>query len=168
MNSAPTRNQLLLGSGHFAAVWALAFVQPLLSLLGKNPDFFVARGNSPGDILILAFSLTLLPPLALLVMEAATARFSARAYNWLHLVLLGGIATFFLIQMISKLIASPTALILVVAISLGTFFAWATHRSGFLRNLLDLLIVAPVVILALFIFASPHQGWSSPARVRPT
>mgnify|MGYP006921752786 CR=1 FL=1 len=60
---APTRRQLLLGGGHLAALWALAFVQPLLDLLGNNPDFFVARGNSVGDILILSIGFTFLPPL---------------------------------------------------------------------------------------------------------
>ncbi len=155
MGSAPTRKQLLLGGGHLAAVWALAFVQPLLDLLGKNPDFFVARGNSSGDILILALGFTFGPPIAMLVLEAIVARFSARAYNWLHLVLLGGIATFFIIQMVSKLFASPTLLILVISVGLAVLFAWAVHRANFLRNVLDILIIAPVVIVALFIFASP-------------
>lgn len=155
MDSAPTRKQLLLGGGHLAAVWALAFVQPLLDLLGKNPDFFVARGNSPGDILILALGFTFGPPIVLLVIEAIVARFSARAYNWLHLVLLGGIATFFAIQMVSKLSSTPTILILAVSIALAALFAWAVHRASFLRNVLDILIVAPVVIVALFVFASP-------------
>ena len=51
----PGRRQLLLGVGHLAGLWAITFAQPLLDLLGQNPDFFVARGNSVGDILILAF-----------------------------------------------------------------------------------------------------------------
>jgi len=150
-----TRKQLLLGGGHLAALWALAFVQPLLDLLGKNPDFFVARGNSPGDILLLSIGFTLLPPLAMLGVEAVVARFSARAYNVLHLILLGGIATFFFIQLVSDLFSSPTALILLVAAGIGGLFAWAAYRFKFLRNLLDILIIAPAVILLLFIFASP-------------
>ena len=71
---APTGRQLLLGGGHLAALWALAFVQPLLDLLGNNPDFFVARGNSTGDILILAIGFTLLPPLVLFGIGGWSAR----------------------------------------------------------------------------------------------
>lgn len=154
MDAAPSRKQLLLGGGHLAAVWALAFVQPLLDLLGKNPDFFVARGNSSGDILILALGFTFGPPVAILILEAIVARFSARAYNWLHLTLLGGIATFFAIRMVSKLFTGPTILILAVAIGLAVLFAWGVHRAKFLRNVLDILAVAPVVIVAVFIFTS--------------
>lgn len=155
MDRAPTPKQLLLGGGHLAALWALAFVQPLLDLLGKNPDFFVARGNSPGDILLLAIGFTVIPPLVLLAIEAVVVRFSATARNWLHLIFIAGITTFFFIQVVSDLFSRPTVLILLVAIGLAVLFAWAAYRFRFLRNLLDILIVAPAVILALFIFASP-------------
>jgi len=46
---------------HLGALWSFAFAQPLLDLLGGAPEFFVARENPPGDILLLAFAVTLLP-----------------------------------------------------------------------------------------------------------
>ena len=49
---------------HLGGLWALAFAQPLFDLLGRNAEFFVARGSTPGDIVALAFGYTLLPPLA--------------------------------------------------------------------------------------------------------
>ena len=49
---------------HLGALWALAFAQPLFDLLGRNAQFFVARGSTAGDILLLAFGYTLVPPLA--------------------------------------------------------------------------------------------------------
>ena len=48
---------------HLGGLWALAFAQPLLDLLGRNAEFFVARGSTTGDILLLAFGYVLLPPL---------------------------------------------------------------------------------------------------------
>ncbi len=48
---------------HLGGLWALAFAQPLLDLLGRNAEFFVARGSTTGDILVLAFGYVLLPPL---------------------------------------------------------------------------------------------------------
>ena len=59
----PARPSLFLGAAHLAAVWSLAFLQPMLSLLGDNPDFFVARGNTTGQVLIYAFALAFVPPL---------------------------------------------------------------------------------------------------------
>ena len=48
---------------HLGGLWALAFAQPLLDLLGRNAQFFVARGSTTGDILALAFGYVLVPPL---------------------------------------------------------------------------------------------------------
>ena len=151
---APTRRQLLLGAGHVAALWALAFVQPLLDLLGSNPDFFVARGNSTGDILILAFGFTLLPPLVLFGIEWVVSKVSTKAYYGLHFLLLGVIASFFFIQVVSDLITARSAIVLLLSFGIGFLLAWAIFRFLFVKNLMDILIIAPVVVLLLFIFNS--------------
>ncbi len=150
----PTRRQLLLGGGHIAALWALAFVQPLLDLLGKNPDFFVARGNSTGDILILAIGFTLVPPLILFGLEWVVSKVNAKAYYGLHFLLLTVIAGFFFIQVVSDVFSARSALILLVSFGLGALLAWMVFRFLFVKNLMDILIIAPVVILALFVFNS--------------
>jgi hypothetical protein len=48
----------------------VAFVQPLLDLLRHNSDFFVARGNTSGDILWFSLGLVLVPPALLLAIES--------------------------------------------------------------------------------------------------
>jgi hypothetical protein len=151
---APTRRQLLLGGGHLAALWALAFVQPLLDLLGKNPDFFVARGNSVGDILILSIGFTFIPPLVLFAIEWAVSKVSAKAYYSLHFAFMTLIAGFFFIQFVSDVFSARSALILLVSFGLGALIAWMVFRFLFFKNLMDILIIAPFVILALFIFNS--------------
>ena len=60
---------------HLGGLWALAFAQPLLDLLGRNAEFFVARGSTRGDILALAFGYTLVPPLAGAALVWALGRF---------------------------------------------------------------------------------------------
>ena len=79
--------KLLLGGLHLGVLWAFAVVQPLLDLLGDNPDFFVARGNTRGDIVLLAVGLTLLPPLAMLALEALASLLSRALRDALHLAL---------------------------------------------------------------------------------
>ena len=150
----PTRGQLLIGGGHLAALWTLAFVQPLLDLLGKNPDFFVARGNSTGDILILSIGFTLVPPLVLLAIEWVVSKVSARVYYGLHFLLLTGISMFFFTQVVSDVLSARSALVLLVSLGLGALLGWMVFRFVFVKNLMDILIIAPVVVLALFIFNS--------------
>lgn len=151
---APTRKQLLLGGGHLAALWAITFVQPLLDLLGKNPDFFVARGNTPGDILILAIGFTLLPPLVMLAVEWVATKIAPQVYYAAHFLFFWGIATFLFIQILSNLFEKPTILLVLLSLILGALFAYAVFKVVFIKNLMDILIIAPVVILVLFIFAS--------------
>ena len=45
------RDRVPASALHLGALWALAFAQPLLDLLGRNAEFFVARGSTRGDIL---------------------------------------------------------------------------------------------------------------------
>ena len=150
---SPGRRQLLLGAGHIAGLWAITFAQPLLDLLGQNPDFFVARGNSIGDILILAFGMVIVPPLIMLAIEWIALRINDKLYMGVHFFFVAGIATFLFFQF-QKSLGLPTLLVILIGIGLGVLFAWALFRSPFLKNLMDILIIAPVVVLVMFVFFS--------------
>lgn len=150
----PDNRQLLFGGGHLLALWSLAFVQPLLNLLGSNPDFFIARGNPAGDILILAFGFMFGPPLVMLGAEWLARLAGARLYTVVHLVLLTIVTGTLAIQLLEAVISMRSALTILLAIALGATFAWSAMRFAFLRNLLDILIAAPLVILVIFVFFS--------------
>ena len=47
------------------ALWAVTIAQPLLDLLGANPEFFVAHRAGASDILLLTLALVVLLPAAL-------------------------------------------------------------------------------------------------------
>ena len=49
------------------AVSGFALAQPLFDILGKNAEFFAARGSTPGDILLFALVVTFVPALGLLL-----------------------------------------------------------------------------------------------------
>ena len=153
----PSPREVLIHGAHLAALWAIAFAQPLLDLLGSNPEFFVARGNTTTDILILAFGFTLLPPLGLVVLLAIAAAVGRRPFKGLYLSLVTVLVGFFAVQLLERLLGFdrlPAVVTALVALALGAGFAFALTRGRFLRAVLDVLTVAPIVVLALFIFAS--------------
>ena len=41
---------------HLAVLWAFAVAKPLFDILADSPDFFVARGNTSGDIVLFAIA----------------------------------------------------------------------------------------------------------------
>ncbi len=145
---------LWLAGLHLAALWALAFVQPVFGLLGDAPAFFVARDNTPGDILIFAFGLALLPPLVLTAIVWLAGLVHRRLGRAVLLLFVALLAATLLGQVIKGL--SPSgAVIIPVALVLGGLAALAYARFAPLRSLLSVLSPAPIVILALLLVFSP-------------
>ncbi len=164
----PKRPSILLGGGHLAALWSLALVQPLLGLLGGNPEFFVARENSAGEIIAFALLVTLLPPLLATAVEALVNLVSRPARWMLHLFLVALLFTAIVLQFLKQLGDGPAALMILIALAGGAGLAWAYAHREFMRSLTDILIAAPVVILIAFLFFSDSAELTTGAEdVRP-
>jgi hypothetical protein len=145
---------ILLGGGHLAALWALAMVQPLLSLLGSNPDFFVARDNTGGQIIAFVLLITFLPPLAATAIEALLNLVSSKARWTFHLVLVAVLFGLLVLRVFKQIADGPSVPMIVVAGIAGIWLAWAYGYRAFVRSLTDILIPAPIIILVVFLFFS--------------
>lgn len=143
----------LLRLGHLAALWAFAFVQPLLDLLGQNAEFFVARGNGRADILLFSLGFTLVPPLILLAVGALIGLISRRLAATVHLLMVGALAGAFVLGTLNETQLAPGVQI-GLAISIGGVVALAYRSALGVRSLLSVLIPAPAVFLAFFLFFS--------------
>ncbi len=161
---APGRPSLLVGSGHLAALWALAFAEPLFDLLGRNAEFFVARGNSAEDILVFSFAFTLVPPLAMLALEAAAARID-RGLRWaVHLSLVALLVAAIALQVFKGVADGPGGVLIALALVTGGLAAAGYARTRFLRGIADVLIPAPAVVLAVFLLFSDVSELVLPQR----
>lgn len=150
----PARPTLLVGSAHLAALWALAFAEPLFDLLGRNPDFFVARGNSGADIVAFALIFALVPPLVMLAVEAAAMRFDP-ALRWaIHVGLVALLCAAIALQVEKHLADGPAGVLVVLSIGLGCLLAAGYARTRFLRSMADVLTPAPLIVLVVFLFFS--------------
>src|SRR5918994_3028924 len=69
---------LLLTALHVAGLWAIAVVQPLLDVVGRAPEFFVAHRAGPADILLVVAGLLLLAPLVPIALIAAAGVLGSR------------------------------------------------------------------------------------------
>jgi hypothetical protein len=144
----------LLGGAHLGALWAFGFVQPLLDLLGRNPDFWVARSNTAGDIVLFAIGLALLPPLILMALEGLAGLVDRRAYRALHLTLVAVLVAVIVIQIEKRIVSDPAGVMIGVGLLVGAVIAYLLWRGGVVRQLLNVLSVAPVVFLVIFLFFS--------------
>lgn len=140
--------------GHLAALWAFAFVQPLLDLLGRNAEFFVARGNGRVDILLFAFAFTLAPPAVLLALEWLAARVSRRAAAAVHLTFVAALVGAIVLGAINESQSMAAGVLFALAILVGAVAALAYRAAAAGRSLLSFLIPAPAVFLVLFLVGS--------------
>ena len=153
-DKTPGRPSLLVGSAHLAALWALAFAEPLFDLLGRNPDFFVARGNSGADIVAFALIFALLPPLAMLAVEAAAMWFDRRLRWAIHVALVTLLCATIALQVLKHIFDGPAGVLIVLSIGLGCLLAAGYVRTRFLRSVADVLTPAPAIVLVVFLFFS--------------
>jgi hypothetical protein len=139
---------------HLGVLCAFAFAQPLFDLLGRNAPFFAVRGSTRWDVLAFALGLVVLPPLALLTLEAVAGlanRLAATALQLLFVATLTGLVG---LQAIRN-VEGPDALLVAAAGLIGVAAALLYTRVQAARILLTALGPAPLLFLALFLFVSP-------------
>ncbi len=152
-----------LRAGHLGALWAFAFVQPLFDLLGRNAEFFVARGNGRADILIFAFAVALAPPLAMLAIEELVGRASRRAMPIVHLALVALLAAAFVLGAMNESSGLTAALQIALALAVGAGVALAYRAFDVVRSLATFLTPAAAVFLAIFLLFSEAADLIRPA-----
>ena len=139
---------------HLAVLWAFAVAQPLFNILDDDPAFFVARGNTTGDIVLLAFGLVLVPPTVLVAVEAVFVRLPV-VREWLHVVFVALLASVFALQLIGD--AAPggsSAFLIPLSLLCGAAVGLAYRRTRFVPSMLSVLSPAPVLFLAFFLLFS--------------
>lgn len=140
---------------HLAALWSIAFVQPLFDLLGRNAGFFVARDNTAGDVLIFAFVLTLVPPLAMTVLLSLVRAISARGGRVALCGLVSLLGAGFVLQVLKRVLPDDSAVLIPLALVLGGVLGWLYARRPGWRTGATVLGPVPVVFLVLFLLFSP-------------
>jgi hypothetical protein len=121
-----------------ALLFVLAVAQPLLDLLGRNAEFFLARNAPTVDIVGLALVLTIGLPLALGVVTVLLGRVHPTAGAVAHGLLVGVLGADIAVQVIRRtpLDALPGVLQIVVAAGAGAGLVVAYRRSPAFRSVL--------------------------------
>jgi hypothetical protein len=142
---------------HLGGLWALAFAQPLFDLLGRNAQFFVARGSTTGDILLLAFGYALLPPLVGASVVWGLGRIRPVAGWCAMLVIVALIVAALLLPPAGDLLGGSWIAV-PAALALGCGAAALYARASGVRSFVTVLSPAPLVVLLLFLVVSPVRG----------
>jgi hypothetical protein len=147
---------------HLGGLWALAFAQPLFDLLGRNAEFFVARGSTTGDILLLAFGYALVPPLLGAAIVWGVGRIRRAAGWWAMLALVALIVAGLLLPPVGDALGG-SGFAIPVALALGAGAAALYARVAGVRSFVTVLSPAPLIVLVLFLVVSPVRGLLFPS-----
>ena len=139
---------------HLAALWAFAFVQPLFDVLGKQAQFFVARGSTTADIVVFALLFTLLPPALLAGLVWVAGRIRPALGEGLQVVLVGLLTAAIVLPPLGELLGG-SAFALVPALLVGAGAAALYARAAPVRTFLTVLSPAPLLFLVIFLAFSP-------------
>ncbi|MFP3914445.1 MAG: sulfatase-like hydrolase/transferase [Actinomycetota bacterium] len=146
-------------------VGAFALGQPLLDLVGRNPEFFIARRFPAPDIVVLAAGL-LAAPAVLALPILALRRAGPVAAGAVHLVVLALLAAVAAATVLLAAGAGTWAwpLFFVVTALLGVGLAAAYARFGVVQSGVAILGLAPLVFGIWFATATPVSGILSSGR----
>ena len=137
---------------HLGALWAFAFVQPLFDLLGRQAQFFVARGSTTADIVLFALAFTVVPPLLLSGLVWVAGRIKPVLGEGLQLVFVALLVAAIFLPPLGDLL---NGLAVVPALLLGAGAAALYARAAPARAFLTVLSPAPLLFLVLFLVVSP-------------
>ena len=144
----------LTHGARLAVLSAFALAEPLLDILGRNPEFFSVRRASSTSIVLFALFLVFVPPAVLLAVELLVRLVNRRAATVVHLVFVAGLVAVIVLHLLAHRETLTGVGALVVAAAVGIAGALLYSRSRSVGSFLTVLAPAPFIFLALFLFDS--------------
>ncbi len=139
---------------HLFVLTCLAVAQPLFDQLSHNAEFFVARGSSPVDILVLVFLLCILLPAVLAGFELVAGRISKTAGSAVHSFFVSILIASIVLPILKGMEAPPFVLV-VLALLTGGGIAILQHQVQAVRMMLTFLSPAILLVPGMFLLSDP-------------
>ncbi len=158
---------LRLRALHLFALSGFAVAQPMLDLLGRHAQFFVAHDSRPADLVALVVVLFAAAPAVLFAAEYVAGLVAPRAGSSLHSVLVSFLSAAIFLQILRRIAGVSGCVWLGAALAAGLATAWAYDRFAVVRSYLTWLSLAPAVFAAAFLFFSPVKELLFPAPYTP-
>ncbi len=161
----PRLRNWLRSTGHVAGLCALAVAQPVLDILGRAPEFFVAHRTDTLDLLILIAVLVVLPVFVLGAVLGVATLVGRRTADIVTALLVGLLAATLAVQVAYRLGAAGWGATAGVGFAGLALAGTAWLRSRAVRRTLTVMAASVVVVPLVFLSTS---GIRSLMRANPT
>lgn len=148
----------------------VAITQPLLDVLGANPEFFVAGNYTRGQIALVALLVVAVPSSVGVVLVAGTSWLNRRAGTVAFRALVACLAGLFVLVLLRSADIDNVVIAAVLAVSGGVGAVFIERSCAPVRTFLSYLSLGQLVFAGLFLFGSrtsellADSGWNPEAR----
>jgi hypothetical protein len=143
-------------------LWAFAVTQPLLSVLGAEPGFFLVRRAGRPAIVAFAVVLAVVPPLVLWLLGLVIELVDERLVAWYQRAVLAAIVAVAATPPLVDL-GLTGAVGVVLALGAGVLFASAYERFDAVALWARFTAILPVLSVGAFLVASPTSAIMQPS-----
>ena len=121
----------LTHGARLAVLSAFALAEPLLDILGRNPEFFSVRRASSTSIVLFALFLVFVPPAVLLAVELLVRLVNRRAATVVHLVFVAGLVAVIVLHLLAhrETLTGVGALVVAAAVGIAGALLYSRSRS---------------------------------------
>ena len=147
------------------ALFSIAISQPILDLLGKNPEFFIASSSPPSDVFMVGLVLALLAPVLLGLLIVAIRRYHLMIGTLAHLGVLGLLTMILVVDIVESgpWANPPVRWTLLLGLLGGSAVVALFYWSSGFRFLMKVVSLGPLVVMASFMFFSGASKLLFPA-----
>jgi len=138
-------------------LWGFACTQPILSVLGDEPSFFIFRQTSRVAAILFAVGLAVVPPLVLLGLNLVADRVDRRFGRAVHLAIVGGLATLALHVILRRMGLTNAIASVALALALGLAFTLAYRSVEAVATWARYTAVLPALAVPTFLFLAPSS-----------
>jgi arylsulfatase A-like enzyme len=148
---------------HLFVLTSFALVQPLLSVLGASPEFFLALAARPRDVWVLLGTLSLGVPVVLWLVELLAGLVSQALRAVLHALFVVALGALIVLPLVGRFVPLPDVLSITLALTAGMAAAMALRRHDGLRTFVAYCTPAVIVFPAVFVLTSRAASVAWPA-----
>lgn len=155
---APAEPRPLASLALVLFVFTIVVSQPILDIIGRNPEFLVAHDVSPADVVGFAVTVGVIIPAIIGGAIALLRRIAPPAGLFLHVVVLSSLAGLLLSRVLAPFLGRFPLVLLAVSGLLGLAVGCVLTLVAPVRRLAMWGAVLSIVTVGLFLFASPAAG----------
>jgi hypothetical protein len=136
------------------AFFCLAVSQPILDLLGRNPEFFLARSAPTLDVVLVGVALGLVAPVLTGLLVVGIRHLNLTVGTAVHIVVLGLSSTVLFVEVLERFVAGSPLLVATAGL-VGAAIVLLFYGSSTFRTVTKYVVLAPLAVLVSFATLSP-------------